>query len=93
MRCLQAPSAAWRSSVLCVVAATSDFDTFFSAFHGLFFSAGTWTFSYDSLLIRTFPEPFWVTAGAVWGGLVLAGAGVLALVAWALRHGSAGGSK
>ncbi len=78
---------------LCVVAATSDFDTFFSAFHGLFFSAGTWTFPYDSLLIRTFPEPFWVTAGAVWGGLVLAGAGVLALVAWALRSGSAGGSK
>jgi integral membrane protein (TIGR01906 family) len=79
--------------VLCAVAAASDFDTFFSAFHGLFFSAGTWTFPYDSLLIRTFPEPFWVSAGAVWGGLVLAGAGVLALVAGVLRRGSAGGSK
>ncbi len=73
--------------VLCAVAAFSDFEAFFSAFHGLFFSAGTWTFPYDSLLIQTFPEPFWVTAGAVWGGLVLAGAGVLAAGSWALRRG------
>jgi integral membrane protein (TIGR01906 family) len=74
--------------VLAVVAATMDFESFFSAFHGLFFSAGTWTFSYDSLLIQTFPEPFWVTAGAVWGGLVLLSAGLLAAGAWALRRGS-----
>ena len=50
-----------------------DFDTFFSAFHGLFFAAGTWTFASDSLLIQTFPEPFWATAAAVWAALVLAG--------------------
>ena len=49
--------------VLCAVAATSDFGAFFAAFHGLFFSAGTWTFPYDSLLIQTFPEKFWI-AGA-----------------------------
>jgi integral membrane protein (TIGR01906 family) len=76
--------------ILCVLAATMNFEAFFSAFHGLFFSAGTWTFSYDSLLIQTFPEPFWVTAGAVWGGLVLLGSGLFLLGAWALRRGSAG---
>jgi integral membrane protein (TIGR01906 family) len=43
-----------------------DFDTFFAAFHAVFFAAGTWTFSYESLLIRLFPEPFWVSAGALW---------------------------
>ena len=76
--------------VLCVIAATMDFETFFAAFHGLFFSAGTWTFPYDSLLIQTFPEPFWVIAGAAWGATVLLGAGALALGGWVLRRGSAG---
>jgi integral membrane protein (TIGR01906 family) len=55
---------------LAVVVALADFDAFFSAFHGWFFKAGTWTFSYDSLLIQLFPEPFWSTLGAVWGALV-----------------------
>ena len=65
--------------VLAAVIAVSDFESFFSAFHRLFFTSGTWTFSYDSLLIQTFPEPFWVTAGLAWGGLVL----VLAAALWA----------
>jgi uncharacterized membrane protein len=54
---------------LAAIAATTDFYTFFSAFHGLFFQAGTWTFPYDSLLIQLFPEPFWMVAGGVWAGL------------------------
>jgi integral membrane protein (TIGR01906 family) len=54
---------------LAAVAATTDFYTFFSAFHGLFFRAGTWTFPYDSLLIQLFPQPFWMVAGGVWAGL------------------------
>lgn len=74
----------------CAVAAFSDFESFFTAFHGLFFSAGTWTFPYDSLLIQAFPEPFWTTAGAVWGGLVLAEAGLLVVGAWALKRPQAG---
>lgn len=53
------------------VFAVADFDTFFTAFHGLFFSAGTWTFPYDSLLIQLFPEPFWASAAAAWAGLVV----------------------
>lgn len=67
------------------VAAVSDFESFFTAFHGLFFRSGTWTFPYDSLLIQTFPEQFWATCGAVWAALMVAGAGVLAAVAWWLR--------
>jgi integral membrane protein (TIGR01906 family) len=64
---------------LAVIAATSNFDAFFSAFHGLFFKAGTWTFSEGSLLIQTFPEPFWMTAGAAWGTLVALGSAAMAV--------------
>lgn len=60
------------------VAAFSDFESFFTAFHQLFFRSGTWTFPYDSLLIETFPEPFWASCGAAWAGLMVLGAGVLA---------------
>jgi integral membrane protein (TIGR01906 family) len=63
--------------VLAVVAALTDFSSFFAGFHGLFFKSGTWTFPADSLLIRLFPERFWEAAGAVWGALVLLGGGVL----------------
>jgi len=54
-----------------VLVGVTDFDAFFSAFHGLFFASGTWTFPYDSLLIRLFPEPFWAASGVAWGALVL----------------------
>ena len=54
--------------------AVLDFDTFFSAFHGLFFEPGTWTFPSDSVLIRLFPEAFWIAAGASWATLVLVAA-------------------
>jgi integral membrane protein (TIGR01906 family) len=63
--------------VLALVAALADFSWFFSAFHGLFFASGTWTFPADSLLIRLFPERFWMASGAAWAALMAAGAGVL----------------
>ncbi|PKQ16881.1 MAG: hypothetical protein CVT67_03725 [Actinobacteria bacterium HGW-Actinobacteria-7] len=56
--------------VLAAAFALSDFEWFFSAFHGLFFRAGTWTFPFDSLLIQLFPEPFWAVLGAAWAALV-----------------------
>lgn len=62
-----------------------DFERLFTAFHGLFFSAGTWEFPADSLLIQTFPETFWATAGAVWAMLILLGAGALAIGARLVR--------
>lgn len=42
------------------------FDWFFVTFHHLLFAEGTWTFSVESLLIRTFPEPFWIAAAVGW---------------------------
>jgi integral membrane protein (TIGR01906 family) len=75
--------------VLGVIAASVDFESFFAAFHGLFFSAGTWTFPYDSLLIRLFPERFWMASGACWAALLALGAGVLLAVPVALRGAEA----
>lgn len=66
--------------VIAVGASLFSFDAVFTVFHGLFFKAGTWTFPDNSLLIQTFPETFWATAGASWAGLVLLGAALLALV-------------
>jgi integral membrane protein (TIGR01906 family) len=43
-----------------------DFRSFFSAFHGVFFPQGNWTFSYESLLICMYPTEFWMGMGAVW---------------------------
>lgn len=81
------------SAVLTVVlplagatAAIVDFDAFFSAFHAVFFSAGTWTFPSDSLLIRLFPEPFWLVAGASWAVSIVVFAGVLGVAGRALAR-------
>lgn len=68
--------------------ALTDFDAFFSAFHGLFFAPGTWTFPSDSLLIRLFPEPFWVAAGAAWAVGVLVMAASYAVLGWFVRRRS-----
>lgn len=35
-------------------------DSFFTAFHRLFFEGDTWLFLYSDTLIRLFPMPFWV---------------------------------
>ncbi|CAK7011912.1 MAG: hypothetical protein PEGG_00467 [Paraeggerthella hongkongensis] len=68
--------------VLAVFAALSawvvvDFNGFFAAFHSLFFADGTWTFSYESLLITMYPPAFWMGMGAVW----LTVTGALSLIA------------
>ena len=72
--------------LLAAAAAVFDFSAFFTAFHGLFFEAGTWTFPYDSLLIRLFPESFWVAAGVGWAALVLTIAGAYWIVGWRLAQ-------
>ncbi len=46
--------------------AALDFQGFFSAFHGLFFPQGNWTFALDSLLITMYPTPFWMGMGVLW---------------------------
>ena len=43
-----------------------DFGSFFSAFHGVFFPQGNWTFSSESLLICMYPTGFWMGMGVLW---------------------------
>jgi integral membrane protein (TIGR01906 family) len=68
-----------------VLAGFVDFERLFTWFHGLFFSAGTWLFSADSLLIEVFPGEFWVAAGASWGVLVGVGGALLGGAGWLMR--------
>lgn len=74
--------------VLAGLSAFLDFSTFFAAFHSLFFASGTWTFPYDSLLIRLFPERFWVASGLAWAALSAAGAGGLLVAARLVPSGA-----
>jgi integral membrane protein (TIGR01906 family) len=62
-----------------------DFGGLFTWFHGLFFSAGTWLFSADSLLIEVFPGEFWIAAGASWGALIAVGGVLLGVAGWLTR--------
>lgn len=62
--------------LVAATAAVIDFDSFFAAFHSLFFRSGTWTFPSESLLIRLFPEPFWIGAGVAWAAVL----GLIAVV-------------
>jgi integral membrane protein (TIGR01906 family) len=75
--------------LVAVMAASTDFSSFFTAFHGLFFASGTWTFSADSLLIRLFPERFWMASGVAWAVLMAAGAALLLIVAGLVRGAEA----
>lgn len=72
-------------AALAVAAGALDFNALFAWFHSLFFAEGTWVFPYEALLIRVFPLPFWIAAGATWGALVLMSAGALCLFVRRLR--------
>ena len=74
---------AWLTVLLLLVAAVSallGWEQFFTAFHGLFFSSGTWTFSITDTLIRLYPTQFWVDAALTVALLTLAGAVLTVLV-------------
>jgi integral membrane protein (TIGR01906 family) len=43
-----------------------NFDALFTGMHEIFFAEGTWTFAEDSLLICTYPLPFWIGMGITW---------------------------
>ena len=55
------------------------FNWFFTEFHNVFFSAGTWQFYTSDTLIRLFPERFWMDTFIVVGGIATLGAIVLIL--------------
>lgn len=64
------------------LAGAADFDAAFVALHEALFPQGGWLFPDDALLIRLFPERFWVLAGASFIALLAAGGAVLL---WAAR--------
>lgn len=63
--------------VAIVVVAVVSWNTFFTGFHSLFFSSGTWQFEYSDTLIRLFPEQFWFDAAVVIGAMTIGGACLL----------------
>lgn len=65
------------------VSALFAWDSFFTAFHSLFFAGGSWVFAYSDTLIRLFPEQFWFDASITVGALTVAGALLILLLAWA----------
>lgn len=54
-----------------VIAAVVAWDSFFTAFHEMFFESGTWRFAYSDTLIRLFPEQFWFDAALTIGVLTV----------------------
>jgi len=54
-------------------------DTFFTGFHELFFSSGSWTFEYSDSLIRLFPVQFWQDAAITIGGAAALGSALILL--------------
>jgi integral membrane protein (TIGR01906 family) len=65
-----------------IVIAIINWDFFFTGFHNLFFSSGTWRFEYSDTLIRLFPEQFWFDAALTIGCLTVLGSVVLLVIAW-----------
>jgi uncharacterized membrane protein len=57
------------------------FDAAFSAFHAIFFAAGTWQFGPESNLLRFFPEPLWFELSLAAGASILLGALIVILLA------------
>lgn len=58
--------------------------TFFVALHDVFFPPGTWTFGYESTLIRIFPDRFWFDAGVLLVGASLVTAIIVMLIGYLL---------
>jgi integral membrane protein (TIGR01906 family) len=56
------------------LAGLADFESLFVRFHGVLFEPGTWMFPPDSMLIRLFPERFWVYSGVAWAIVSAVGA-------------------
>lgn len=78
--------------VAIVIGAILAWDVFFTAFHNLFFSSGTWIFAYSDTLIRLFPEQFWFDVALVIGGITVFGAAFTLGVTWLIgRNARSGG--
>jgi integral membrane protein (TIGR01906 family) len=56
-----------------IVLVVGMFDWFFTKFHNVFFSSGTWMFYTSDTLIRLFPERFWMDTFIIVGGIAALG--------------------
>jgi integral membrane protein (TIGR01906 family) len=65
-----------------IVIAIINWDFFFTSFHNLFFTSGTWRFEYSDTLIRLFPEQFWFDAALTIGTLTVLGAIIILGITW-----------
>jgi integral membrane protein (TIGR01906 family) len=63
-----------------------DFDTFFTAFHQVFFTEGTWLFRWEDTLIQLYPLPFWINATWKIGAMVVAELALAYLAATSLER-------
>lgn len=59
----------------------TDFDAFFTAFHGIFFEGDSWRFPSTDTLRRIYPDAFWVAAGGALALLTIGQALLLAVLA------------
>ncbi|HAY43644.1 MAG TPA: TIGR01906 family membrane protein [Micrococcaceae bacterium] len=62
--------------------AITGWSTFFTGFHNLFFSEGTWTFSVSDTLIRLYPEQFWMDSAVAIGVLMVLTVLVVLIACW-----------
>ena len=60
----------------------SNWETFFTDFHNLFFARGSWVFEYSDTLIRLFPIRFWQDAALTVGGLIAVEALLILVGCW-----------
>ena len=69
-----------------------DFDLFFTRFHQVFFTAGSWLFYEDDTLIQLYPLAFW--GDTVWkiATTILIEAGLMYLLAFTLERGPTKGA-
>ena len=63
--------------VAVITAIAINFNTFFVAFHRVFFEGDTWLFKFSDTLIRLFPVRFWQDAFIAVGGIALIGGALL----------------
>lgn len=78
--------------VVLSMAALVSWEWFFTAFHSVFFAAGSWTFNQSDTLIRLYPTQFWIDAALSVAIITLVGC--LGVMLWgrrklrSLRNGS-----
>lgn len=71
--------------VACIAMASLGFTRFFEWFHKLLFPGGNYSFYADTLLIRAFPEKFWMAEGAALALVLAIFAGVLLLLGFVYK--------